>query len=147
MADALALHTVEKFFPDGVGEIAITSPRDPRYNCIAWAAGDDKKFWWPTYPGFWPKGIPRDTTLSVFRDAYSLHGFEECEDGALEIGFEKIAIYVDTSNTPTHAARQLADGKWTSKLGPQWDISHVSYSSIEGDEYGRVAMFMRQKIR
>ena len=31
----------------------------------------------------------------------------------LEPGFEKIALYADNSGKPTHAARQLDNGRWT----------------------------------
>lgn len=144
MPDDEVLRKVEELFPNGKGEIVITSPKDDNYNCIAWAADDNQKFWWPIYPGFWPASVTRETTLSAFRQAYSLSGYEECGDGLFEEEFEKIAIYADQAQAPTHAARQLNDGKWTSKLGPQWDISHDSVSSVEGVHYGQATVFMKR---
>ena len=39
----------------------ITSPRDRTYNCIAWAVGDTRDYWWPGDPQrtYWPVDIPR----------------------------------------------------------------------------------------
>ena len=45
------------------------------------------------------------------------------EDGPLQDGYEKIAIYA-LDGEPTHAARQLDTGRWTSKLGKHEDIEH-----------------------
>jgi hypothetical protein len=49
----------------------------------------------------------------------------------LEPGFLKVALY-GTGLTYTHAARQLADGKWTSKLGKGEDIEHDSSNNMFG---------------
>ena len=79
--------------------------------------------------------------------AYRIMGFEECPDGALESGYEKIAIYVSEIGEPTHIARQLGNGSWTSKLGELEDIEHGSPESLEGPEpcYGSVASYMRRE--
>jgi hypothetical protein len=61
----------------------------------------------------------------------------------LEQGQEKIAIYA-RDGEPTHAARQLEDGSWTSKLGPSVDISHAATSAVEGSLYGAVVRYMRR---
>ncbi len=44
----------------------------------------------------------------------------------------------------THAVRQLANGKWTSKLGKAEDIEHDSPDDIAGGLYGEVVQFMRR---
>ncbi len=125
---------------------------DPKYNCIAWAAGDQSR-WWEPVPFnagknlgglFWPDGVGPWVTLDDYRDAYATVEYEACADGDLEDGFEKVAIYVDGQNKPLHAARQLADGAWTSKLGQAYDIRHPKTDSVAGAAYGRVAMFMRR---
>ena len=55
-----------------------------------------------------------------------------------EEGKIKIALYFDFSNQrPTHAARQLTSGLWTSKLGDNMDLSHELHE-LEGPEYGNV---------
>ena len=57
---------------------------------------------------------------------------------------QKIAIYLNSSNSPTHVARQLLDGRWTSKLGSYEDIEHSRLAGLEGLDpaYGAVGCFM-----
>ena len=78
-------------------------------------------------------------------DAYSQLGYVECSNGELEAGSEKIAIYATNSSSgqmPTHAARQLKNGSWTSKLGEFEDISHLGVGDVECPDYGSVVAFM-----
>ena len=124
---------------------AITSPRDPSYNCIAWAAGDATKYWWPADDAHWPKNVVKECTIQAFSDAFSTLNYVECADGTLEAGFEKLALYAKDGK-PTHMARQLAMGTWTSKLGNSNDISHDSPAGVSGTSYGTVIKFMRRKI-
>jgi hypothetical protein len=63
----------------------------------------------------------------------------------LELEYQKIAIYIDVSGTPTHAARQLPNGKWTSKLGWLEDIEH-ELDGLTGDRYGCVAQILKRPI-
>jgi len=49
---------------------------------------------------------------------------------------EKIALYA-LQGVPSHAARLLANGLWTSKLGADIDLSH-DLSELEGPRYGQV---------
>ena len=100
-----------------------TSAATPIYNCIAWAAGDAKRSWWPV-GGYWPKSVPREETLEAFVGVFEGLGYRLCEDASLEDGYEKIAIYMNAGGEPTHAALQLPDGNWTSKLGGLEDITH-----------------------
>ena len=41
---------------------------------------------------------------------------------------------LEPTPVPTHAARQLANGWWTSKLGPSFDIEHIDLNAIAGGE-------------
>ncbi len=127
---------------------AITSPATTDYNCIAWAAQDVSAWWWPDPHGqyFWPIGVPRETSLQAFELAYEELGFTRCADGTVEQGQEKIAIYADSQGLPTHAARLLLSGRWTSKLGPYVDIEHGTVQGVEGPDYGTVAFFMRRPL-
>ncbi len=124
----------------------VTSPKDPRYNCIAWAANEDNTLWWPdtNKQAFWPPGVAREATIDAFIAAYMTIGYETCGDGNFEKGYEKIAIYASVDGTPTHAARQLDSRKWTSKLGLQEDLEH-SLEGLEGPEYGMVSLYMERK--
>lgn len=127
----------------------ITSPDTIDYNCVAWAAEDDETWWWPDVQEqfYWPPDVPREETLEAFQKAYNNIGYEICQDDALETGFQKIAIYVTLSKVPTHVARQLPDGKWTSKLGSLEDIEHNNLQSLAGQPgYGEVACIMKKLI-
>jgi hypothetical protein len=86
-----------------------------------------------------------DDDLSAFVAAFGALGYEPCADGALEDGFEKIALYRSPSGIQ-HAARQLNTGRWTSKLGGLEDIEHDSPAELEGAEYGRVAQYLRRNL-
>ncbi len=46
---------------------------------------------------------------------------------------------------PEHAARQLANGRWTSKLGRAEDIEHQLHD-LEGEVYGTVALLMKRLL-
>jgi hypothetical protein len=121
-----------------------TSPASSRYNCIAWAVGATDAWWWPSPETvhYWPAGVPREETLAAFLEAFATVGFQPAEDGEWEPKFEKLALYA-RDGKPTHAARQLADGTWTSKLGKHVDISHT-LRGIEGPVYGQVVAFMKR---
>jgi hypothetical protein len=137
---------IENLFPRLQGSAyQITSPPSDVYNCIAWAASDPTCWWWPGDPvkDHWPPGAARDETIDAFREAFETLGFVMCAAEGLEPGFEKIAVFADDQGTPTHAARQLPTGQWTSKLGQLEDIQH-SLHDLTGNEYGTVALIMKR---
>lgn len=47
----------------------------------------------------------------------------------------------------THAARQLPNGLWTSKLGQLEDITHATPQVIAGSDYGEVMQFMKRPLK
>ncbi|MBD2357158.1 hypothetical protein H6G41_21460 [Tolypothrix sp. FACHB-123] len=127
----------------------ITSPDTPDYNCVGWAAEDDQNWWWPDIQNlhYWPPGVPREETIEAFKQAFRTLGYEVCENDVLEEGFQKIAIYANSNKVPTHVARQLPSGKWTSKLGQDEDIEHNNLQGLTGQPgYGEVACIMRRAI-
>jgi hypothetical protein len=124
------------------GNHRATSPPSPDYNCIAWAAGDTGQWWEPGV--FWPVPTPPgDYGIGVLILAFQAQGYEACADGELEPGFEKVALFGDAIFY-THAARQLPNGTWTSKLGPAEDIEHDTPVAVAGGIYGEIAQFMRR---
>ena len=139
---------LEQYFP-GLLEAPwrVTSPASAKYNCIAWAAGDSTRWWWPspTEVGYWPDQVPRQETIQSFFALFLFLGFEPCDSALPEAGIEKIALYGKGSR-PTHAARQIDTGLWTSKLGPLEDIEH-SLESLESEVYGVVVQVFRRDAR
>jgi hypothetical protein len=123
-----------------------TSPATRRYNCIAWAAGHSDAWWWPSPLAvhYWPEEAPREETLEAFLRMFATLGFAHAEDGHFEPGFEKVALFT-RDGKPTHAARQLIDGAWTSKLGEWLDVTHT-LRGLEGPLYGVVAAFLRRPV-
>lgn len=123
-----------------------TSDETRDYNCIAWAMGDNQKWWWPVPIGqaAWPKGIPRQETIDAFARAFATRGFLPTTDGTLLPQTEKVALYTK-DHVPTHAARQLPNGHWTSKIGQFWDVEHA-LGALEGPEYGRATHFFARLI-
>lgn len=130
-----------------VSSFHVTSPATRDYNCIAWAAGDTAHWWWPDADPdaavFWPAGGPAEETLDAFVAAFASLGYTVCEDEGPEAGRQKIALFADADGRPTHAARQLPGGRWTSKLGRAEDIEHRLHD-LEGAIYGAVAVIMKR---
>jgi hypothetical protein len=122
----------------------ITSPVDVFYNCVAFAAGVTNRVWWPENGYYWPSNVTRSETLAGFVEAFATLGYSPCADGALEDGFEKVAIYADENGVPTHVAKQLASGTWSSKCGMFEDIEHDTLEALEGSDYGTVAQFLKR---
>jgi len=139
------MNPLEAIFLGLVGtDYRVTSPADDEYNCIAWAATEADRWWWPDPLGtsYWPDGVMRAETTEAFIAAYATAGFTSADDDSLQPDVEKIAVYVKAGK-PTHAARQLASGRWTSKLGRAEDIEH-ELSALTGNVYGIVGFFLQR---
>lgn len=128
----------------------ITSPKSLVYNCTAWAANDPNNWWEPPpVPGaitYWPDGARRDGTIAGYEEAFRTLGYQPCGDDGLEPGTEKIALYADAEGMFVHAARQLDDGRWTSKLGDLVDIEHPTLADVAGGIYGQPTLFMERRL-
>jgi hypothetical protein len=138
----------ERMFP-ALAEIGyrVTSEETQDYNCIAWAFGDNSRKW-DCCPGyFWPKGIQRDGSVDTLRKAFELDGYQTCTDVEHEPGFEKVVLYADDEMQWQHAAIQLKNGEWSSKLGGWEDIRHRNPYAVVCDDYGHVVYIMRRAIR
>lgn len=141
------------------------------YNCIAWAAEETwHGFWWPLAGGYWPFWIRNPTdSVKCFVKTFRSLGYVRCKDGKIERSYDKIALYaihkskdpqqpIPTSLDdfddwqPTHMARQLENGWWTSKCGKDEDIAHRtcwalnSWGIIHGaiNEYGCTVLYMKR---
>lgn len=137
---------LEALFPALVSSgYSVTSPQHRRYNCIAWSAGTARAWWWPAPGGYWPTDLPRVLSMESFVRLFESLGYAICDD-VVEEGFEKVALCVGADGMPTHAARQLPSGNWTSKLGRLEDIEHASPTGVCGDQYGSVARIFRRRV-
>ncbi len=95
---------------------------------------EDSLWWWPDgdgiidYEVYWPPEVAKECTIAAFVAVFEVRGFTLCEirNLDLETDFEKVAIFCNVDGEPTHAARQLPSGMWTSKLGDWEDIEHQS---------------------
>ncbi|HEV2210493.1 MAG TPA: hypothetical protein VG167_17090 [Verrucomicrobiae bacterium] len=130
---------LETLFPKLKGTaFSRTSPYDPTYNCIAWAADDKRRWWWPDpwQMYYWPDDAPRECTVAAFRAAFGTLGYSHSQTALDDNTKEKVALFCK-NGIPTHASRQLDAATWTSKLGPDIDISH-ELEAISGICYGEV---------
>jgi hypothetical protein len=138
---------LEIWFPNlSVTGYVQTSPFDPRYNCIAWAAGCSDR-WWEPDPleiYYWPPGAPRSYTVDSYVAAFGTLGYAPTDDNRYVSGIEKVAIYA-VNRRPTHAARQLSTDTWTSKCGRSEDISHT-LAGLVSDLYGAPVMILSRRV-
>jgi hypothetical protein len=86
----------------------------------------------------------RRESIAAFVAAFGESGFVPCDDSRLEEGCEKLAIYTVLDNVPTHVARQLQAGLWTSKLGQLQDIQH-RLEDLVGSLYGQCQHFLKRE--
>ncbi|MBK5247291.1 MAG: hypothetical protein JJE49_08515 [Peptostreptococcaceae bacterium] len=136
-------------------DFKVTSKDTPVYNCIAWAYNLDNRWMWPNTGEYlfldgvhyWPSDEILDCDVSNFIEAFMLKGYECCENSDFEPNYRKIALYVKPETTEcTHAARELSNGCWSSKLGKSNDIQHGTADTIENDAYGKVYCYMKKKF-
>ena len=139
---------LERLFPRLSGtNYSITSEAELQYNCIAWAAGDNTRWWEPDPEDlyYWPEEARREYSVRAYAEAFLSLGFEICQDAIWEEGMEKVAIFADANDIPTHAARQLAGGAWTSKLGQAEDIRHSELDHVSGAYYGDPVVVLQRR--
>lgn len=128
------------------GNYRLTSDPVPDENCIAHACGARGEWWEPVTGRFWPVGPPycNYKVQSLVR-VFERYGYVACDSAACEPEYERIAVY-GREGMYTHAARQLiADGTWTSKLGPEDDINHATPEVLADGAYGEVVTIMRRR--
>ena len=93
---------------------------------------------------FWPLQAHRDYTIAAYLEAFGTKRFLPCLNPTVEGGFIKVALYAH-KNVPSHASRQLDDGWWASKLGPNIDIEH-EIDALDGGEYGSIVHYLRKQV-
>jgi hypothetical protein len=136
--------------------IAVKSPWDDGYQCVACAECDDTDKSWPAVGYRWPAGLPLadpdvGATAEHFIPRFALLGYEPCGlNKSFELGYQKVAIYANDQGV-THMARQHVLGiGWLSKPGKMEDIVHRNLGDIEGAmsasacQYGRVTLILKR---
>ena len=120
---------LEGAFPNLAADgYTVASPKTQAYNCVAWAAGDASRW---REPGiYWPG--PTGDDLAALTGLFAALGYVPCAEMSLRPG-TKGSPYADDQGNWTHAAPQLPDGWWTSKLGPDEDILHRTPQALLGD--------------
>jgi hypothetical protein len=96
---------------------------------------------------YWPPNVQKAQTVDAYVAAFATMGYAPTTNGDPEAGLEKVAIFVDNAGEPTHMARQLPSGSWTSKLGDLEDIDHQDIHALEGGLYGTVVAFLARPRR
>ena len=134
---------------------SIQSPCTEEYNCIAWAMGFDDR--WVdasaddyVHKKWWPENVEKDWTQETLVKAFEKLGFEICDNGIMEPGFDKVALYSalqsDGSVKWTHAARIVRNNIYHSKIGNLFDVYHSGGCVFADTTYGTVYKFMRREI-
>ena len=120
----------------------ITSAPNDDYNCIAYAVGEKTRWWSHAGNYRWPNAR-RSPSIDSLIEMLVGQDFELCDWREENTGFDKVALYAKDGNWK-HAAVQLPDGAWSSKLGAYEDIQHATPESLAGEFYGNVHCFMRR---
>ena len=133
-------------FPNLSGEdFEIVDQPSDAYNCIAYAANDTGQRWDPNTGDYWPPWVPGNNLMDSLKQVFAGLGYEECEDSRLEDGYLKVALYEEQGEAK-HAAVQMPNGHWRSKLGYGPLIEHRSPESLSGGMYGEATVFMRRPL-
>lgn len=147
MKERLSFH-LEAVLPNLVpGQYKVTSKKDKKYNCAAWAVEEGLQTWIEPRTGAglsWPDGIPFDYSIESYVQMFEHYGFERCAGWNHEDGFLKVAIFSDDSVEFSHASREQEDGSWTSKLGPDEDIRHDKLSAVVSNDYGLPVAYLKK---
>ena len=133
-------------FPNLASEgFEIVGEPTTEYNCIAYAAGDTDNWWWPDEDDYWPPWATMDNRMESLEEAFAGLEYELCDDSIAEEGYQKVALY-GFQGRFEHAALQMPNGLWRSKMGPGPVIEHRSPESLSGGPYGEVHCFMRRPL-
>jgi len=122
----------------------IISEPTKKYNCIAYAANDISD-WWGTVEEqqHWPDYATRSERMESLIEVFAGLGYQRCQDSGLESGYEKVALY-EEQGAWKHAALQMPNGRWRSKMGEGPLIEHRSPESLAGGIYGEPTTCMRR---
>lgn len=133
-------------FPSLSGEdFKILEPPSRNFNCVAFAAGDTTRIWDYNEGYYWPPWATRDSRMESLKEVFAGLGYESCVDGTTEDGYRKVALY-EEKGTTQHAALQVSNGRWRSKMGQGPVIEHHKPESLSGEVYGVPTTFMKKAL-
>jgi hypothetical protein len=118
----------------------VTSAEETRYNCVAWAMGDQGRRWWSGRGKgwYWPTAAETDS-VETFVDMLQTKGYERLAGGLDDAPGSRVALYADRGAVK-HMAREVEPNWWTSKLAAGFDLRH-RLDALERSLYGEVVAF------
>jgi hypothetical protein len=131
-------------FPQLMSNFEVLAAPTRVYNCIANSLG---------YHDRWVNPITSSGSnkLAGMDQLYAAQGYQRMStlDYSLRAGYQKVVVYAKVTNgvitEVTHAAIQMSDGAWSSKLGQNALIKHVLPDDLAGGLYGiPVAVYIRR---
>jgi hypothetical protein len=132
-----------KLFPLLTDYELIPNSESMEYNCISHTLNINNDISWPfDNNNYWP--VSRDLTKESFDKFYEFHGFEKMNllDFSYDPKYIKVALYTN-KGIPTHAAIQVDEFFWESKIGELGIIKHDLFE-IEDNVYGEVTQIYRK---
>jgi hypothetical protein len=149
MKDNFITRTLRRDFPNlNYDNCRKTSEATREYNCIAWALEIRNSWLYPDDGNAYllkKEGSSEIFNLTTIIKSFQNIGYKVEHGNKAKLflpHIQKIAIYTLFNNAPSHVARQLCNGKWTSKLGENIDIEHDTLEVLEGPAYGLVRVIM-----
>lgn len=122
----------------------VYSPPDFNYNCIAWAMGMSDR--WGSHDNvpwaWWPPTVKKNGHPESLINAFKYFGFEICDNGIVEDGFDKVALY-QKNGLWQHAAKIIDNGVYYSKFGCNVDAHHGP-GNILFEGYGEIYAYMKR---
>ena len=130
-------------------EYRITSDHSIRYNCVAWALGENHRWYQvgrePNW--YWPPDVPADGTFESYVALFVRAGYSPCDAPDWEPGYEKVALYADEQGEFKHVAKMKDSDSWMSKVGSLDDIEHRTPDVFDSDRLGTVRRVLRRPVR
>jgi hypothetical protein len=134
----------KKLFPLLTNYDLIPNSESDSYNCISHTIHLKEDISWPIDTRhYWP--TKRELTKESFDLFYEHHGFEKLSilDFTYNENYTKVVLYTN-NNIPTHAAIQIDNTYWESKIGRLGIIRHDLFE-IENDVYGEITQIYRKR--
>lgn len=135
--------TVEFDFPNiNQNNSNVIGHKTRNYNCIAFAFGDQTRWWWPDGSHFWPKDCLDPDESESFEKLFRKVGakitpIDRVDKIAHDPKYVTLAIYADEDGAINHLAVLNEDNTWTSKLGANYLIEH-EYDALTQGSYGDI---------